>query len=112
MTSIFSKIIQGQIPCTKIFENQHVIAFNDIAPQAPVHVLIVPKKEIAKLQDLEESDLYLLSEVVKAAQIIAEKLGVEEGYRLITNNGKEAGQTVFHLHFHLLAGKPLSDRLG
>lgn len=112
MTSIFSKIIQGQIPCTKVYENEHVIAFNDIAPQAPVHILIVPKKEIAKLQDLQEGDLYLLSEVVKAAQIIAEKLGVEEGYRLITNNGKEAGQTVFHLHFHLLAGKSLSDRLG
>lgn len=112
MTSIFSKIIQGQIPCTKVYENEHVIAFNDIAPQAPVHILIVPKKEIAKLQDLAEGDLYLLSEVVKAAQIIAEKLGIEDGYRLITNNGKEAGQTVFHLHFHLLAGKPLSDRLG
>lgn len=106
MTSVFSRIIEGSLPCDKVFENETVIAFKDIYPVAPVHILIVPKKEIKDLQSLEEEDFSLLGEVVKVAQFLAKELGVEEGYRLLTNNGPGAGQTIFHLHFHFIAGRP------
>ncbi len=112
MGAIFQKIIEGSIPCDKVFENKELIAFKDIAPQAPVHILIVPKKPIKGLQDLKEEDFYLVEEIVKTAQYLAREFGIEEGYRLVTNNGKEAGQTVFHLHFHLMGGAPLQDQLG
>lgn len=112
MTTIFGQIIAGEVPCDKIFENEHVIAFHDIAPQAPVHILIVPKKEIRDLQSIGEEDRGILAEVVACAQQLAKELKIEEGYRLMTNCGPNAGQTVFHLHFHLLGGKRLSDTLG
>jgi histidine triad (HIT) family protein len=105
--TVFSKIIEGQLPCEKVFENENVVAFKDIHPVAPVHILIVPKKEIKKLQELKQEDLYIMQEVVKAAQEIAKIFDIEDGYRLITNNGSIAGQTVFHLHFHLIGGRPL-----
>lgn len=107
MTTVFGQIIEGKLPCSKVYENEHVMAFKDIAPHAPVHILIVPKKEIKDLQSLLPADYYLISEVIKAAQQIAVEQGIEDGYRLLTNNGVDAGQTVFHLHFHLLGGKPL-----
>lgn len=106
MSSVFAKIIEGSIPCDKVFENEHVLAFKDIHPVAPIHILIVPKKEIRSLQVMAEEDLYLLGEIAKAAQFLAKELEVEEGYRLLTNNGSDAGQTVFHLHFHFIAGRP------
>lgn len=105
--TIFGKIIRGELPCEKVYENDKVVAFKDIHPVAPVHILIVPKKEIKGLQELEEDDLDLMKYVVKAAQEIAEEQGIPDGYRLITNNGSIAGQTVFHLHFHLIGGRPL-----
>lgn len=108
MPSIFSEIIAGRAPCTKVLENEHLIAFHDIHPQAPVHILIVPKKEIPNLQSLQPVDYFLMQEIVSAAQEIARLYGIEEGYRLITNNGPDAGQMVFHLHFHLVGGKQLS----
>ena len=83
------------------------LAFKDIAPVAPVHVLIVPKKEISCIQSISEQDLSLIGEIVKVAQEIAKDMGIEENYRLLTNNGTDAGQTVFHLHFHLIGGRPL-----
>ncbi len=108
MTTVFGKIIRGDLPCTKVFENDLVIAFKDIAPVAPVHVLIMPKKEIANIQALEEKDFYLIEEVIRVARMLAEKFGIADGYRLVTNSGEEAGQTVFHLHFHLIGGRPLT----
>ncbi len=111
MTTIFGKIIRGEIPCDKVFENDTILAFKDIAPKAPVHILIVPKKEIQDLQSLSEEDFALLGEIVQVAQKLAKEFGIEEGYRLLTNNGPGSGQTVLHLHFHLMGGKRLSNEL-
>jgi histidine triad (HIT) family protein len=109
MTTIFGKIIKGELPCSKVFENERILAFKDIHPVAPVHILIVPKKEIPNLQSISPEDLPLVSEMVHVAQILAKEFGVEEGgYRFMTNNGHDAGQIVDHLHFHLIGGKNLS----
>ena len=105
--TLFEKIIEGELPSEKVFENEYIVAFKDIAPVAPVHILIVPRKPIPALQDMEEEDLALMPEIVKAAQALAEQFGVADGYRLLTNNGMPAGQTVFHLHFHLIGGRKL-----
>ena len=112
MTTVFDQIIAGELPCDKVFENGRIIAFKDINPQAPVHLLIVPKKMIPDLQSLQEEDLSLMGEVVEVAQQLAKEYGIEEGYRLVTNNGSLAGQSVFHLHFHLIGGRPLSGKMG
>lgn len=109
--TIFQDIIDGKIPCEKLYENEALVAFKDIAPQAPIHILIVPKIKAKGLQDLRAQDLYIMEEVVKAAQKLAKEFKIEDGYRLVTNNGSAAGQTVFHLHFHLLGGQSLSDEL-
>ena len=89
------------------FENERIVAFKDINPAAPVHLLIVPKKEIADIQSVTEEDLPLIGECMQVAQELAKKFEVEEGYRLLTNNGSSAGQTVFQLHFHLIGGRKL-----
>lgn len=107
MTTVFGRIIQGELPCCKVFENERIIAFKDIAPAAPVHVLIMPKKQIPNLQAVELEDMPLIAECLQVAKQLAVELGVETGYRLLTNNGEEAGQTVFHLHFHLIGGRVL-----
>lgn len=105
MTTIFGKIINREIPAEIVFENEKVIAIKDIHPHAPIHLLIIPKKEIPDLQSLE--DYTLMGEIVKVAQKLAKEFGIEEGYRLLTNNGPHAGQTVFHLHFHLIGGRKI-----
>lgn len=107
MSSIFSKIVKGELPADKVFENERILAFKDIHPIAPVHLLIIPKKEIPNLQSLVPDDLPLISEIAAVAQLLAKEFDIEEGYRLITNNGAMAGQEVFHLHFHLLGGRKL-----
>ncbi len=107
MSTIFGLIIQGKLPAKKVFENERILAIEDIHPVAPVHILIMPKKEIANLQSLEPSDFSLLGEIVQVAQEIAEEKGIADGYRLLTNNGPDSGQTIFHLHFHLIGGKVL-----
>lgn len=107
MSTIFKKIIDGEIPAEKVFENEHVVAIKDIHPVAPVHLLIIPKKEIPDLQSLKAEDSHILGEVVSVAQQLAEEYGITEGYRLLTNNGSKAGQTIFHLHFHLIGGRHL-----
>jgi histidine triad (HIT) family protein len=109
VASIFSKVISGELPCDKVFENERILAFKDINPQAPVHLLIVPKKEIKSLQDVNAEDMPLISEIIKVAQGLAKKFNIEEGYRLLTNIGEDGGQTVFHLHFHLIGGCPLQN---
>ena len=112
MTTVFGKIIEGKLPCTKVFENERILAIEDIAPVAPVHILIMPKKAIVDLQSLQSEDLPLIAEIIEVAQQLANKYNIEEGYRLLTNNGQEAGQTVSHLHFHLIGGRKLSHLLG
>lgn len=107
MTTIFAKIIKGELPSEKIFENERIIAIKDIHPAAPIHILIIPKKEIPDLQSLTPEDLPLVQEIVTVAQTLAERYEITDGYRLITNNGSRAGQIIFHLHFHLLGGRQL-----
>lgn len=107
MSTVFGQIIEGKIPCNKVFENERIIAFHDIAPQAPVHVLIVPKKPIPNLAGASDEDAAVLGECLIIARTIAKQLGVGENFRVITNTGKGAGQLVLHLHFHLLGGRPL-----
>lgn len=111
MSSIFEQIIEGKLPCDKVYEDEKIIAFHDIAPQAPVHVLIVPKIKVEKLQDLGSKDMSILGDIVTVAQKLAKKFDIVNGYRLLTNNGSGAGQTVFHLHFHLIGGKQLGHDL-
>ena len=107
MKTIFEQIIEGSIPSVKVFENERIIAIKDIAPSAPVHLLIIPKKVIPSLQQVEKQDLPLIAEIAEIAQKLAKEFGVENGYRLITNIGPDSGQNVLHLHFHLLGGKRL-----
>lgn len=106
-TTIFGKIIAGELPADKVFENERIVAFKDIHPAAPVHILIVTKKEIPDLQSLSPEDLPLISEIVEVAQSLAKRYNITDGYRLLTNNGALAGQMVFHLHFHLIGGRKL-----
>jgi histidine triad (HIT) family protein len=108
MTTLFSKIIARELPAEILFENERVIAIRDIFPKAEVHILIITKKEIPDLQSMSAEDLPLLGEIVQVAQKLAKQFGIEKGYRLVTNNGAPAGQSVFHLHFHLLGGKNLA----
>ncbi len=106
--TIFGKIIAGELPCEKVFENERILAIKDRYPAAPVHILIMPKKEIANLQALKPEDFPLIEEVILVAQKLAKEFEIEDGYRLLTNSGEEAGQTIFHLHFHLLGGRRLT----
>jgi histidine triad (HIT) family protein len=107
MTTIFGKIIKGELPAEKVFENERIIAFKDINPAAPVHILIVTKKEIPNLQSVTKEDLPLIGEIIGVAQDLAKRYGIDDGYRLLTNNGPAAGQIVYHLHFHLIGGRKL-----
>lgn len=108
MSCLFCEIAKGNIPSAKVYEDELVYAFRDIAPQAPVHVIIIPKKHIESAQALTAEDDALLSHVFACARKIAESEGVaKSGYRLITNVGDDAGQSVHHLHLHLIGGKTL-----
>lgn len=109
LETVFAKIIAGKLPCKKAFENERILAIWDVAPVAPVHILIMPKQAIEDLQSLQKQDLSLIGEIIEVAQALAKEHGIEEGYRLLTNNGPDAGQTVFHLHFHLIGGRTLLD---
>ena len=101
MTSLFSKIIKGEIVAQRYFENERIIAIQDLYPAAPVHILIIPKKEIRDLQSVSIEDLPLIGEIITVAQKLAREFKILDGYKLIVNNGPSAGQTIFHLHFHL-----------
>ncbi|TDG14726.1 histidine triad nucleotide-binding protein [Seongchinamella unica] len=107
--TIFGKIIAGEIPAEFLYEDDHCVAINDIAPQAPVHVLVIPKKAIPRLVDAGAEDQELLGHLLLAAGKIAEQLGVQDAFRLIINNGEGAGQTVFHLHLHIIAGRKFAE---
>lgn len=107
--TLFSKIIRREIPAQIVYEDEHVLAFNDIHPQAPIHVLFVPKQAVATLNDLRDDDLELTGRLVLAARDYARQQGVaEKGYRLVFNCNADGGQSVFHIHLHLLAGRQLS----
>lgn len=105
MSTVFSKIINGEIPCNKVYENDEFLAFYDIAPKAKVHILAIPKKE---LKDFNEIDAHLMGKMSEFILEVVEKVGIKDsGYRLITNIGKDSGQEVPHLHFHILGGERL-----
>ena len=105
---LFCKIIEGKIPTKKVYEDDKTFAFQDINPQAPTHVLIIPKKHLVGLKEAEESDAELLGYCQLVAAKIARERGIEDGYRTVYNVGRDAGQSVFHLHLHLLGGRKLS----
>ncbi|RLA55505.1 MAG: histidine triad nucleotide-binding protein [Gammaproteobacteria bacterium] len=107
--TIFGKIVSGEIPSEFIYEDEHCIAINDVNPQAPVHVLVIPKRDIPRLVDAEMDDRDLLGHLLLAAGNVARQLGVDEAFRLIINNGSDAGQTVFHLHLHIIAGRKFAE---
>lgn len=109
MTTVFGKIIKGELPAEKVFENERILVIKDIHPVAPVHLLIIPKKEIPDIQSVSKEDLPLIGEIVAIAQLMAIQFGIEDGYRLVTNNGPMGGQVIFHLHFHLIGGKQLTS---
>jgi histidine triad (HIT) family protein len=106
VTTLFGKIIRREIAADIVYEDDLCLAFRDINPQAPVHVLLIPKKEIVKLSDATPEDGALLGHMMTAAGKIARQLGVGDAFRLVVNNGAEAGQSVFHLHLHILGGRP------
>ena len=108
MDCLFCKIIAGEIPSTKVYENEYVYAFRDIEPQAPEHVIIVPKVHFASANEITAENSSYIAKIYEAAAEIAKQLGVaENGYRIINNCGADAGQTVFHIHFHLLGGRKM-----
>lgn len=112
MDCIFCKIIKGEIPSAKVYEDETVYAFRDINPMAPVHVLIVPKVHISSINEVNEENSAVIAHIYEVAAKLAKELGVaESGYRLVSNCGADAGQTVFHLHFHLLGGKKLNTEM-
>ena len=111
MDCLFCKIIAGEIPSQKVYENETVFAFRDIAPQAPVHVLIVPKAHISSANEITTENATAISDIFAAIPEIASLCELENGYRVITNCGEDGCQTVKHLHFHLLGGKKLSEEM-
>ncbi len=109
---IFCKIIEKEIPSTIVYEDDKVLAFNDINPVAPVHVIIIPKNHIANVNELTQDNASVIGDIHMAAKKIADKLGIaDKGYRLINNCGADAGQTVFHLHYHLIGGVSLGAKI-
>lgn len=109
---IFCKIIKKEIPANIVYEDEEIIAFKDVQPVAPIHILIIPKKHIKSLAELTKEDEILIGKIYTIINKIAEKQGVKEkGYRVIVNCGKDGGQEVEHLHFHFLAGKKLGEKI-
>lgn len=111
MDCLFCKIIAGEIPSAKVYENDYVYAFRDIQPQAPVHVLIVPKEHISSIDEVTPANSDIVRHVAEAIPEVAKALGLENGYRVITNVGEDGCQSVRHLHFHLLGGAKLPVRM-
>lgn len=106
--TIFGRIAAGEVPADILYQDEHLVAFRDLGPQAPIHVLIIPRKPIPTLNDLEEADAELAGRLLLAAARIARQLGISEaGYRVVINCNADGGQTVFHLHLHLLGGRPM-----
>ncbi len=106
--TLFQKIVDREIPAQIVYEDNQALAFRDITPQAPVHILIIPKKLISQIEQMASEDEALLGHLLYVATQVAKKEGLNNGYRLVINNGVQGGQTVFHLHIHLLGGRALS----
>lgn len=111
MDCIFCKIIKGEIPSNKVYEDEQILAFHDIAPQAPVHVIIIPKTHIQSADEITEENSAVVAKIFEAIPKIAKECGVENGYRIITNIGEDGCQTVKHMHFHLLGGKKMVEKM-
>ena len=109
---LFCKIIAGDIPADKVYEDDEVLAFRDIAPQAPTHILIIPKKHYSDLSEIDQQDDLLIGKMVRTGAELAAQEGLDGGYRIIFNNGPEGGQVVFHVHMHVLGGRQLRGPLG
>jgi histidine triad (HIT) family protein len=105
--TIFSKIIRREIPADIVYEDDLAIAFKDVNPQAPVHILVIPKKPIAQLADAESQDHALMGHLLLTAKRVAQQAGLNNGYRIVINNGPDGGQTVDHLHLHILGGRQM-----
>lgn len=105
MGCLFCKIINGEIPSNKVYEDDTVFAFRDIAPQAPTHILIIPKQHIKSAAEIDESNSAVISHIFEVAAKIAKQEGLDDGFRIVNNCGDIAGQTVKHLHFHLMGGR-------
>ncbi len=108
---LFCKISAGEIPSAKVYEDEYVYAFRDIAPQAPVHILVIPKEHIASAGEVSAANSQAVAKCFEAISKIAEQENLEDGFRVISNCGENAGQTVKHLHFHILAGTKMSDKM-
>ena len=109
---LFCKIVKGEIPSSKVYEDDEILAFKDIHPAAPIHILVIPKKHITSLAYLEKEDEILVGKIYGVINKIADEQGFKEnGYRVIVNCGKDGGQEVMHLHFHLLAGKKFGEKI-
>ncbi|MCK5262880.1 MAG: histidine triad nucleotide-binding protein [Gammaproteobacteria bacterium] len=106
---LFCKILDGEIPCDRVYENDQVVAFRDVNPQAPTHVLVIPRKHISTVNDLTADDKNIVGEMMLAAKAVAKQDGIEEsGYRMVMNCNEGAGQTVFHIHLHILGGRRMN----
>lgn len=105
---LFCKIINGDIASKKVYENEHIIAFNDIDPKAPIHILVIPKKHIRSINELNSSDINLAGEIILAAKKIAKDQGVDsKGFRVVFNTNDDGGQTVYHIHMHIMGGRQM-----
>lgn len=111
MDCLFCKIIAGEIPCTKVYEDETVFAFRDINPQAPVHILIVPKAHIASVHAVTSQNSGVVAHIFEVISQLAELEGLENGYRVVSNCGPDGCQSVHHLHFHVMGGKKLSEQM-
>ena len=111
MDCLFCKIISGDIPSTKVYEDDKVFAFNDIDPQAPFHVIVVPKAHITSAADITAENSHYISAIYEAIAKIAKENNLEKGFRVVNNCGEDGGQEVMHLHFHLLAGTQLGEKI-
>ena len=111
MDCIFCKIVKGDIPSNKVYEDDTVLAFHDIAPQMPVHIIVIPKTHIASAAEVNEDNSAVIGHIFEVIPKIAKDLGLDNGFRIINNCGKDGGQTVGHLHFHLLGGRDLGAKI-
>lgn len=106
--TIFKKIIDGEIPADIVYEDEHCMAFRDVSPQAPIHILLIPKKEIENIAAVTTDDVTLLGHMMNSISTIAGQVGLENGYRVVANCGGDGGQSVDHLHFHILGGRAMA----
>ena len=111
MDCIFCMIIEGKIPSSKVYEDEDILAFNDINPQAPIHVVVIPKAHVCCLDEINESNSDIVAKIFAKIPQIAKKAGITNGYRVISNCGSDARQSVKHLHFHVIGGAPLAEKM-